>query len=111
MILGIILISAGVLTVALGIACRDGRLPMNGFVGIRIPSTMSDDETWTRSHQAAWRWIAIAGAGPGVSGIAVLALGDESGVWAMAGTVWLLVFIIGASVVASRVARTRSSDL
>ncbi|MGJ9425983.1 SdpI family protein [Nesterenkonia halotolerans] len=109
-ILGVTLSAAGLLTSWLGFTCRDGKLPMNALVGIRIPSTMVDAETWTRSHQAAWRWIVTAGAGPVISGIALLVLGQDGIVWVMAGTVWLLVFIITASVVASHAARSMSSD-
>lgn len=108
-ILGVTLTAAGLLTSWLGFTCRDGKLPMNALVGIRIPSTMVDAETWTRSHQAAWRWVVTAGAGPAISGIALLVLGEDGVIWAMAGTVWLLVFTISAAVIASRAARAMSS--
>lgn len=106
---GLLLISAGMLTTALAFACRRGTLPLNAFVGIRIPSTTIDSETWVRAHRSAWRWIAIAGAGPVFSGVFLLVQGDESGIWVSAGTLWLLGFILAASVVASRAARDRSA--
>ncbi|MGJ9404836.1 SdpI family protein [Nesterenkonia aurantiaca] len=104
LVFGIVLITAGVLTTLLAFACRRGTLPLNAFVGIRIPSTTADAETWVRAHRAAWRWIAIAGAGPVFSGTLLLFQGDESGLAVIAGTLWLLGFIIGASVVASAAA-------
>ncbi|WP_218219992.1 SdpI family protein [Nesterenkonia sp. Act20] len=109
-VFGVLLTAAGLLTSWLGFTCRDGKLPMNALVGIRIPSTMVDAETWARSHQAAWGWIVTAGAGPVFSGLALLVLGEGGGLWAIGGALWLLVFIIGASVVASRAARSTSSD-
>lgn len=31
----------------------NGRLQRNGFIGLRIPSTMSSDEAWRAGHHAA----------------------------------------------------------
>lgn len=110
LVLGAGLIVAGLGTIVLGFACRDGRLPLNGLVGIRIPSTTTDPETWIRAHRAAWHWITLAGAGPLASGLAIFVLQDESGLWVIAGALWLLGLIIGASVVASRAAALGSSE-
>lgn len=41
-----------------------GRLPRNGFVGLRIPSTMASDEGWKAGHHAATlpAWCGFAAA-------------------------------------------------
>ncbi|WP_370644412.1 SdpI family protein [Nesterenkonia sp. LB17] len=57
------------------------RLPINPLIGIRIPSTMADPETWTRSHKAVWVWTTVSGAGLSVSGVIVLVTQDDSGLW------------------------------
>ncbi|MDO5727877.1 MAG: SdpI family protein [Bowdeniella nasicola] len=105
LILGIPLILIGVTIVGLGAASKAERLPINSIIGIRIPSTMVDNATWIRSHRAAWAWICIAGLGLTLAGVLVLATKDESGLWAMSGTAWLLAFIGIATAVASHAAR------
>ena len=105
LVFGLVFIDIGVLTTVLAFACRRGTLPLNAFVGIRIPSTTVDAETWVRAHRAAWRWIAIAGAGPVFSGLFLMVQGEESGAWVLVGALWLLGFILAASVIASRAAR------
>lgn len=37
-------------------ASRD-KLPLNGWAGIRLPSTMRTDETWYAAHRAAAPWF------------------------------------------------------
>lgn len=105
LVFSLVLVSAGVLTTVLAFACRRGTLPLNAYVGIRIPSTTVDSATWVRAHRAAWPWIAVAGAGPVFAGLFLLVQGDENGIGVIAGTFWLLGFIISASVVASRAGR------
>ncbi len=41
-----------------------GRLPRNGFLGLRIPSTMASDEAWRAGHRAATlpTWCGFAAA-------------------------------------------------
>ena len=46
--------------VVICIAAASGRLPLNGFVGIRIPSLMRDDGAWRAGHTAAVRPAAVA---------------------------------------------------
>jgi uncharacterized membrane protein len=53
----------------LGLAMRD--LPRNGFVGVRTPWTLNNDQVWARTHRmTAWLWCAA-----GVVGMA-LVVGD-----------------------------------
>ncbi len=105
LILGLPLILIGLTIIGLGAASKAERLPINSIIGIRIPSTMVDNATWIRSHRAAWAWISLAGLGLTLAGVLVLATSDESGLWAMAGTAWLLVFLGIATASASHAAR------
>lgn len=46
--------------VVICIAAARGALPLNGFVGIRIPSLMRNDAAWRAGHAAAVRPATVA---------------------------------------------------
>lgn len=105
LILALPLILVGVLFVGMGIASRMGRLPINSLIGIRIPTTLANERSWVAGHQAAAPWIILSGLGLVFAGIALLVTSDETGLWAMLGTGWLVLFIVVAMFVASHAAR------
>lgn len=63
-----VLLAGGLLMVAA--LCANGRLPRNGFVGIRLPATMRTDAAWIAGHRAAAGPLALLGLGwLGVGGL------------------------------------------
>jgi uncharacterized membrane protein len=87
----------------------NGRLPRNGFLGLRIPSTMSSDEAWQAGHRAA-----VVPAWIGFVVIAVVAMLSMF-LFVSTGTAAVGVIVVGAifvvtfvwlAVAASRAART-----
>lgn len=62
-----LLISGAMLLMAVALAwfawaaARD-RLPLNGWAGIRLPSTMRSEAAWYAAHRAAAPWFAWAAA-------------------------------------------------
>jgi uncharacterized membrane protein len=55
------LVGVGLLMAVVGELGRRSRLPRNGFVGIRLSSTMRNDLTWQRAHRAAGGLISLSG--------------------------------------------------
>jgi len=57
-----ILAAAMLLVVVVTQLAASGRISRNGFIGIRIPSTMTSDAAWTAGHKAARlpSWIGFA---------------------------------------------------
>jgi hypothetical protein len=47
---------AGIL-IALSVMVTRGRLPMNPFVGIRLPALCRSEEAWQAGHAAAAAWF------------------------------------------------------
>ncbi|PSS45198.1 hypothetical protein C6401_03585 [Arthrobacter woluwensis] len=101
-VLGAIFIICGILALA-------ARLPMNPFVGIRIPSTMMSDAAWKAGHRAAGPYLIVGGlcafAG-GALAIAAPSIGTLA--LTLIPTAAVLVFLTIAVILASRAA-TRAS--
>lgn len=55
----VLTVALGALVIGLGAAMAD--LPKNGFVGIRTPWTLADDEVWRRTHALGARLFLLAG--------------------------------------------------
>jgi hypothetical protein len=102
----------GAILVVVGRLAATCRLPRNVLVGIRIPSTMRSDEAWRSGHLAAASALTVAGVGPVVTAvIAGVRRGDsqtEKSVLRI-GTVWLVGWLILATVQANRAARMTNS--
>lgn len=87
----------------------NGRLPRNGFIGLRMPSTMSSDEAWRAGHHAAAvpTWIGFVV----ITVVAILSmfLSGSTGT-AVLGTIVVgaifVVTFVWLTVAASRAART-----
>lgn len=71
-----------------------GTLPRNHIAGIRVPSTMRDDESWNRAHRAggpAMFATGVAGAVlAGVAGAVGLVLGEDAAGSVLGGAALLL---------------------
>lgn len=102
-IAGLVLAVVGVVFVVTGVLCMRRRLPRNGFVGIRLRSTMASDQAWREGHAAADPWVIAAGVGTFAGGLAQAATQWPSGT-ELIPLAWLLVFLVVASVRASRAA-------
>ena len=100
LVVGLVMIAAGVLVGAAGVLGRLDRLPRNGLVGIRTPSTLASDEAWHRAHRAS---VAV------LAGLAAALVSSENAVAAvtLTGAGLLLVLVVLAGVVGSRAARKR----
>lgn len=85
------------------------RLPRNYWVGIRLPSTMADDESWALAHEEAAGALGIAGGIAATGGVGVLAVGLDDVVGTIVAgitMVGLLVSIVISAVLGSRAARS-----
>ena len=108
---GASLVAVGLLIVALGILSALRRLPLNAIAGLRCPSTMASDAAWRHSHQKAAPWTIVSGVGPLVAGLATIITQDVSGMWPIAGVVWMLIVILIASYVATQAANRLTEDV
>ena len=59
--LGLLWLVAGVVIGGAGWAGLTGRLPRQHWAGIRLPSTMSSDQTWRAAHRAGGPWLVAGG--------------------------------------------------
>lgn len=62
----------GVPLVVLGWMGLVGKLPRNGFAGIRTPYTMRSDENWRETHRAAAPILIFGGVAVAMAGLAFL---------------------------------------
>lgn len=86
----------------------NGRLSRNGFIGLRIPSTMSSDQAWRAGHRAAARPAWIGFVVIAVAAIASMLLSGASAA-TLTGTIIVgavfLVTLVWSVVAANRAAR------
>lgn len=61
LVLGVVMVVAGLLLIWMARAAATGRLRRNRFAGLRIPSTMASDEAWLAAHIRAQGHIIAAG--------------------------------------------------
>ncbi len=91
---------AGLLLVALGWLGLVGRLPRNGFAGIRTPYTMRSDENWAATHRAAAPVLIFGGIAVVMAGLAFLpfSLAGKLGNGLVGGVTVALVVVLAADV-------------
>lgn len=108
---GASLIVGGVALIVVGWLSRLGRLPRNGLVGLRTPSTMRTKTAWREGHAAAAGELLAAGWVAVIGGILVGTLPEfgDSVTLATAGAVVALV--LHAAHKAIQTARTVPRDL
>lgn len=93
-------------------AAATGRLGRNSLAGIRTPTTMHSDETWSAAHGASRPWTDIGGGLAIVAGLSALIPMSEAMLTALgfAGAACLLGFTLGGAWVGVRAAREVASD-
>ncbi|MFZ0171822.1 MAG: SdpI family protein [Acidimicrobiales bacterium] len=107
--LGLIILGiTGVIVITLARMAAASRLPRNGFVGIRLPSTMRSDEAWIAGHRAASTSMTISGIAP--VAFAVTAAAADPGrskdtVLLIVGLVWVVGWVAVGPVQANRAAK------
>lgn len=105
LVVGIILVAAGVLVAAIADRTADGRLGPNRWAGIRTRATQSSTAAWLAAHTAAHRHtvlgarlMAIAGVAPVAIGVAV-AGGDPERAIAWWGSSCLAIITVSVALV------------
>ena len=98
---------AGLTLLVTGWLSAAGKLRRNVFVGIRLPSTMRDDETWQRAHRAAAVPIVAGGVALEAGAVAeLIARGADSiAVIALAAVTLSVAAVLVAAVQATRAVR------
>ena len=56
-----VLLGLAIILAAIGVLGWLGHLPLNGWAGIRLPSTMSSERAWRSAHRVAGPWFVAAG--------------------------------------------------
>jgi uncharacterized membrane protein len=90
----------GLLLVVLGWLGLVGRLPRNGFAGIRTPYTMRSDENWAATHRAAAPVLIFGGIAIVMAGLAFFpfSLAGKLGNGLVGGVTVALAVVLGADV-------------
>ncbi|MCI2956832.1 SdpI family protein [Agromyces atrinae] len=106
-IVGLVMIAAGVLVIWLARATASGRVGRNDIAGIRTPSTMATDDAWLAAHIRAKRPTIFAGVASLVTGAAALLPLPTPvvGIGVVAGAGVMIAFVIHGSVVGTAAAR------
>lgn len=106
-IVGVVMIAAGVLVIWLARATASGRVGRNDIAGIRTPSTMATDDAWLAAHVRAKRPTIYAGIASFATGaFAVLPLPiPVIGAGVVVGAVVMIAFVLYGSVVGTAAAR------
>ncbi|WP_420881550.1 SdpI family protein [Rhodococcus sp. (in: high G+C Gram-positive bacteria)] len=93
-------------------AAASGRLGRNSLAGIRTPTTMHSDETWSAAHRASRTWTDIGGGLSIAIGFGALVPMSEPMLTALglAGAACLLGFTLCGAWVGVRAARDAGSD-
>ena len=77
MIASAVFIAAGVVLLVMAALGAWGKLPRNGFAGIRTRKTMASADTWNVGHRAAAGYTAAAGMASIGGGIVALFVADS----------------------------------
>lgn len=107
MLLGLVLIVAGILLAVVAAKSRNGTLPRNWIVGIRTTTTMASDEAWDLAHRAGASALGIGAGATIVAGVALF-FQPSNGTGlaiALAGIAWLLGWVIVAARRGTKAAR------
>ncbi|XVV08143.1 SdpI family protein [Actinoplanes sp. CA-131856] len=98
----IIVMVAGVLVAAAGLAGWLGRLPRNSVAGVRTRATMRSERAFAVGNRVAGPAIVAGGLAAVVGGM--LALVQDSIGWVLAGVVVMVLLVIVGGVTGSRAA-------
>lgn len=70
--LGLLWLVVGVVIGRIGWLGVKGRLPRQHWAGIRLPSTLRNDQTWRAAHVAGGPWLLAAGLATALGGAGLL---------------------------------------
>ena len=73
---GVFTLLCALLFGAIAVRSRNGTLPRNSIVGIRLISTMQSDEAWKKAHQKTWVGTALIAIIFFIGGITLLLSGE-----------------------------------
>ncbi len=106
-LLGAMLIAAGILLVVVALKSRSGTLPRNWVVGLRTPLTLASDEAWDTAHRAGAPALMVGAVATIVAGVALLFRPANGAglVIALGGVGWLLGWVFRAAQLGIRAAR------
>lgn len=104
------LILGGILIVYIAVRGAKRDPPMSIWLGIRTTETLKSDDAWQAGHHAAARMVGIGGVGLILAaGVAALLPADYAMFAALAGAIWVLVFLAVATRWANEAARGAAS--
>lgn len=100
-LLGLLLLAAGVAIFVVGHAAADDKLPLNHAAGIRLPMTMTSEEAWYACHRASATMMQAAGAVPIFGGVVLLLFRPDNATTSVVAAVFgtLLLVPLGIAVV------------
>ncbi|HVM35922.1 MAG TPA: SdpI family protein [Actinomycetota bacterium] len=104
---GLPLVAAGIVLIFAALRGRVGRLPRNGLLGIRLPSTMRSDAAWDAAHRASWLATFLAGFVALGGGLALTLAAVEGSVAVPSTTSSILILLLIGTIQADRAARNR----
>jgi uncharacterized membrane protein len=106
--LGWLWIAAGAVVAVVGLLGVLGRLPRQHWAGIRLASTLSNDETWAAGHRAGGPFLVAGGVLVTVAGILIVVTAppaSSAAAWSLVVVAILLICAAVAAIRADLVAR------
>lgn len=110
LLIGLVLLLGGLIVSVAGWFGWKGRLPRNGMLGIRVPSTMRSDEAWKTAHVAAGLWIILSGVPMIAVGVMTLATAQTDDVLTLGAAIAALVLVLIGGIVGVRAARSVANE-
>lgn len=101
LVVGLVLLLAGVTILATGWLAVTDRLPRNHRVGIRTNQTLTNPELWLVAHREAGPWILAAGVADLLAGLGAISApsgGTTATLACLAALFTLVLPIVGAAV-------------
>ncbi|MFJ6654101.1 SdpI family protein [Microbacterium sp. NPDC091313] len=112
LIVGVVLLLAGIALIVLARRSRDGRVPRNQLAGVRTGLTLSSDTAWYPAQRAAAPATEVGAWGSVAGGVLVVVIGmlpiasnAITTAIVLAAAVWMLAWVIAGAARGQRAAR------